>query len=162
MRIALVVDCYPPSRKSAAKLVQDLAEEFVSRGHAVAVITIDDSLDTPVAVQTDGLLSVCRVRTGPTKDVKLVRRAINELSLSTLVWRRAKPFLEDFKGDLIVYYSPTIFFGRLVAKLKSLWGAKSYLILRDIFPDWAFEVGVFRKGPVYWFFKIFFVRSSCV
>jgi glycosyltransferase involved in cell wall biosynthesis len=34
-------------------------------------------------------------------------------------------------------------------------GAVTYLILRDIFPDWAFEAGILRKGPAYFGFKAF-------
>ena len=47
MRIALLVDCYPPSKKSAAKLVQDLAQEFVSLGHEVRVISPQGMLSIP-------------------------------------------------------------------------------------------------------------------
>lgn len=28
-----------------------------------------------------------------------------------------------------------------------------YLIIRDIFPEWAIDLGVLRPGPAYWFFK---------
>ena len=30
----------------------------------------------------------------------------------------------------------------------------SYLILRDIFPEWALDLGVLKKGPVYYWFKL--------
>lgn len=153
MRIALIVDCYPPSKKSAAKLMQDLACEFVNLGHTVRVITIDDAIAQSVEVTQDGRLSVCRVRTGKIKGAKKARRAINEMRLSQTVWRAAGPFLMANPCDLIVYYSPTIFFGVLVARLKKLWGAKTHLVLRDIFPDWALEVGQLRKGPIYYLFK---------
>lgn len=155
MRIALLVDCYPPSRKSAAKLVQDLANEFLKRGHEVMVITVDDTLARPFVLEETGRLRVCRVRTGRIKDANRVVRAINEMRLSSRVWDSAADYLRAHPADLIVYYSPTIFFGRLVARLKTLWHAKAYLILRDIFPEWAVEAGVLRKGPIYWLFKFF-------
>jgi glycosyltransferase involved in cell wall biosynthesis len=153
MRIALLVDCYPPSKKSAAKLAQDLAQEFVALGHGVLVVTADDTLLEPFLVETNGALSVCRVRTGQIKGANKVQRAINEISLSRTIWRAAGSFLKEHPCDLIVYYSPTIFFGALVARLKRLWHARTYLVLRDIFPDWALEVGQLRKGPIYYLFK---------
>jgi O26-antigen biosynthesis N-acetyl-L-fucosamine transferase len=52
-----------------------------------------------------------------------------------------------------VFYSPTIFWGALVKRLKSLWGCPAYLILRDIFPAWAVDAGVLQKGLVYRFFR---------
>ncbi|MGN6515429.1 MAG: glycosyltransferase family 4 protein [Rhizomicrobium sp.] len=153
MRIALLVDCYPPSKKSAAKLVQDLALEFVSLGHDVLVVTVDDSLAERVSVEVDGRLTVCRIRTGRIKGANHVQRAINEIRLSSTVWKAAGRFLAGQRCDLIVYYSPTIFFGALVGRLKHLWNANSYLVLRDIFPDWALEVGQLRDGLIYRLFK---------
>lgn len=153
MRIALLVDCYPPSKKSAAKLVQDLAVEFASRGHDVLIVTVDDSLGGRVAIETDDRLTVCRVRTGRIKGANKVQRGINEMLLSRTIWSNARGLLESHPCGLIVYYSPTIFFGALVARLKKLWNAKTYLVLRDIFPDWALEVGELRDGPIYRLFK---------
>lgn len=153
MRITLLVDCYPPSKKSAAKLAQDLAYEFVSLGHEVLVVTLDDAIDERIVVEGYGHLKICRVRTGRIKGANRVKRAINEIRLSGTVWRAAGQFLANQRCDLIVYYSPTIFFGALVARLKRLWNAGTYLILRDIFPDWALEVGQLREGPIYRLFK---------
>ncbi len=153
MRIALLVDCYPPSKKSAAKLAQDLAQQFVTLGHSVLVITADDSITETLLVESHGPLSICRVRTGQIKGANKVRRAINEILLSRTIWKSAGAFLKSHPCDLIVYYAPTIFFGALVARLKKLWNARAYLVLRDIFPDWALEVGQLRKGPVYYLFK---------
>lgn len=48
--------------------------------------------------------------------------------------------------DGVVWYSPTIFLGPLVAWLKRRHRCRSYLILRDLFPDWAVDAGVLRRG----------------
>jgi glycosyltransferase involved in cell wall biosynthesis len=153
MRIALLVDCYPPSKKSAAKLAQDLAREFISLEHDVLVVTVGDAFDERASVEIDGRLTVCRVRTGRIKGANKVQRALNEIRLSRTVWKAAGRILESRPCDLIVYYSPTIFFGALVLRLKRLWDARTYLVLRDIFPDWALEVGELRDGPIYRLFK---------
>jgi glycosyltransferase involved in cell wall biosynthesis len=69
------------------------------------------------------------------------------------LWSRARSFLLAHPADLIVYYSPTIFFGPLVRRLKSHWGCPAYLILRDIFPQWAVDAGLLRKGLVWGYFR---------
>ena len=54
---------------------------------------------------------------------------------------------------LIVFYSPTIFWGALVRRLKvSLWRAPVCLILRDIFPEWAVDIGLLKRGFIYRYF----------
>jgi glycosyltransferase involved in cell wall biosynthesis len=55
--------------------------------------------------------------------------------------------------DGLAWYSPTTFFGPLVWWLKRRARCPGYLILRDIFPEWALDLGLLRKGPIYWFFK---------
>jgi glycosyltransferase involved in cell wall biosynthesis len=98
-------------------------------------------------------LLVARVKAGKIKGANNAVRALNEIQLSTNLWRRAKHFLSENRCDLILFYSPTIFFGPLVRKLKSLWRCPAYLILRDIFPEWAVDAGILRKGFVYRFFR---------
>lgn len=155
MHIALIVDCYPPSIKSSAKLMQDLVGEFASSGHTVTVITVTDDLDEPLSIEREGMITVCRVRTGRIKGASHAVRAINEMLLSDVIRFRASRFLKTLKPDLVVYYSPSIFFGRLVRYLKSQWHCRSYLILRDIFPEWAVEAGVLNRGMAYRVFKYF-------
>jgi glycosyltransferase involved in cell wall biosynthesis len=97
---------------------------------------------------------VARVKTGKLKGVSRVSRAIREARLSATIWRKGKRFFQDHPCDLIIFYSPSIFFGPLVRKLKSLWGCPAYLILRDIFPQWAVDAGVLKKGLIYRFFRM--------
>jgi glycosyltransferase involved in cell wall biosynthesis len=54
-----------------------------------------------------------------------------------------------------VFYSPTIFFGRFVSRLKAMHSCRALLILRDVFPDWAADTGVMKRGPHYWLFKAY-------
>lgn len=153
MRIQILIDCYLPSSTSGAKLIDDLARAFTHRGHQVSLAVPDDTLDKPIRIERDGDLTVLRVRSGPLKGAGRVRRAISEARLSTVIWNRARGYFESHPADLVVSYSPSIFFGRLVSELKKLWNCPSYLILRDIFPRWAVDAGVMGKGPAYWYFR---------
>ena len=66
--------------------------------------------------------------------------------------RRCRVPVDRFDG--IVWYSPTIFLAPFVAWLKHRSRARGYLILRDIFPQWALDAGVMRRGPAYYFFRM--------
>jgi len=92
---------------------------------------------------------VARVRSGAIKDSSRALRGLREFRLSATIWRKARDFFTANRCDLIVFYSPSIFFGGLVARLKALWGCPAYLVLRDIFPQWAVDAGVIRKGLLY-------------
>jgi glycosyltransferase involved in cell wall biosynthesis len=152
MRILILVDCYYPTPKSSAKLVHDLGIELHRRGNQVFVLTPSELASQSFTISLEDNLLIARAKTGKIKGTSKALRALHEIQLSTNLWRRAKDFLRENRCDLILFYSPSIFFGPLVAKLKSLWGCPAYLILRDIFPEWAVDTGILRKGLVYRFF----------
>jgi glycosyltransferase involved in cell wall biosynthesis len=62
------------------------------------------------------------------------------------------PFSSE-KWDGVIWYSPTIFFAPFVKRLKKKSSCGGYLILRDIFPEWALDLGLIRRGLAYRFFK---------
>jgi len=131
----------------------DLAQEFKRLGHEVSVITADPYLTNSFSISVEDGIKVLRVRTGQIDGASKIRRAINEITLSAVIWRKGKKFFAENGCDLVVWYSPSIFFGRLIQKVKRAFGASSYLILRDIFPQWALDIGILKKGLVYSFFK---------
>ncbi len=146
MRILLLVQYYLPFRKSCAQLFHDLALEFRARGHQIMIISADDSVAAKGEVKGDGNWLEIRVNCGSMDASSRVGRALNEWRMSSRIYRYGLKEFEKYPCDLIVYYSPTVFFGSLVHKLKSLWRAKSYLILRDIFPQWAVDAGILREN----------------
>lgn len=153
MRILILVDCYFPSTKSSAKLVNDLAVELRRRGHEPVVLTPSDSIDGISQVRVEDGITVVRVRTGRIKGASKLQRGVREARLSSTLWRGAGRYLRENPCGLVLFYSPTIFFGPLVSRLKKLWHCPSYMILRDIFPDWALDAGVLRRGLIYRYFS---------
>ena len=157
MRFLLIVDDYMPgSIKIAARMMHDLALELIKQGHEVSVCTPDDSLNESSIIEDYEGVQVLRFKSGKIKNVNKIKRAINETLLSFRAWRGLKSHFEKSRYDIVVYYSPTIFFGPLVAKLKRLWGCKSYLILRDIFPQWVVDNGLIKNNSlIHRYFKWF-------
>lgn len=110
MKICLIIDDYlPTSIKVGAKMMHELAMEFIARGHSVTVVTPAPELSTRFELlELDGV-TVCRFRSGEIKNVSKVKRAINETLLSYHAWQALKPYFQKHPHDLIIYYSPTIF-----------------------------------------------------
>jgi O26-antigen biosynthesis N-acetyl-L-fucosamine transferase len=153
LRILILVDCYYPSPKSSAKLVHDLGIELHRRGNQVFVLTPSELVSESFTISIEDNLVIGRAKVGKFKSANRALRALQEIQLSRNLWSRAKDFLCENRCDLILFYSPSIFFGPLVTKLKSLWDCPAYLILRDIFPEWAVDAGILRMGLVYRFFR---------
>jgi len=157
MKILLVVDDYMPhSIKVAAKMMHELACEMIDQGHQVSVLTPQSQQEKGLEISFLDGVEVVSFKSGEIKNVSKVKRAINETLLSFYAWRYAKEYFLQNKFDYIVYYSPTIFFGLLVRRLKKLWGVKAYLVLRDIFPQWTIDNNILSENSLITkYFKFF-------
>ena len=150
MRIVMIADAFWPSRSSGAVQLQDMAREFVHQGHSVSILVPAPSQQAAWVMDNFDGVQVLRLRAPRTKDVGYLRRTIAEFCMPfSMLSNLYKSPLRNEPWDGVVWYSPSIFFGPLVSWLRRSSGCKSYLILRDIFPDWAVDVGLLSKGVAY-------------
>lgn len=154
MRIVLIADVFPPLRSSGAVQLRDLSCEFARQGHDITVLVASPELDEDWRVDTWRGVRTVRLRTPKTKDVGYVRRTLGEFLMPYAMLRNLKKSpLATEKWDGVVWYSPTIFLGPIANALKKASRCPSYLIIRDIFPEWAVDMGLMGRGLPYRFFK---------
>ncbi|EJS8020244.1 glycosyltransferase family 4 protein [Escherichia coli] len=157
MKLLLIIDDYiPESTRVGAKMFHELALELSKNGHEVTILTPNSNLTQCLRVELIDGISVWYFKSGKLKDIGLLKRAINESLLSYRAWKAIKLKINDNAFDGIVYYSPSIFFGHLIDKIKSRLNCPSYLVLRDIFPQWAIDAGILKKhSPITYYFRYF-------
>lgn len=154
MQVLIVADTYPPLRTSGAVQLRDLAAEFARQGHEPTVIVPTDLAVAPSGLERANGVAVLRCRTRSTKDIGYFRRTINEMRLPyTLLRGLRESGLRHTRWHGVIWYSPTIFLAPIVRAIRRESGCRSYLILRDIFPEWAVDMGLMRRGVAYRFFK---------
>lgn len=161
MKLILIVDDFlPHSIKVAAKMMHEMALELKAQGHFVAVLTpAPGQRETLSIKEVDGVHTLF-FKTGELKNIGKIKRAINETLLSRMAWVAAKRYFTDNRYDGIVCYSPSIFFGSLVGRLKQIWNCKSYLILRDIFPQWTVDNGLMKENSLIHRYFSYFERLN--
>lgn len=153
MKIALIADSFPPLRNSAAVQLRDLSREFARQGHSLTVMLPTPGLDSPWLLEHVDGVQVLRLRAPQTKDIGYVRRTIGEFLMPYFMRRNLyKSPLAQQVWDGVVWYAPSIFHGPLVNTLKTASRCKTYLIIRDIFPEWAVDMGLMGRGLPYRFF----------
>ena len=157
MKLLLIVDDYVPhSTKVAAKMMHELAVEFVEQGNEVTVLTPLSSLKQGMKLATKDGVSVVYFKSGVIKNTTKIKRAYNETLLSFRAWYYTRAYFKQNRMDGIICYSPSIFFGIVVSKLKRTWACESYLILRDIFPQWVVDNHIIKKDSlIHRYFKFF-------
>ncbi len=151
MRLVIIADTFVPMRTSGAVQLYDLSRELVRQGHEVTVLIPTHGPGTAWSELTslEGV-QVCRLRAPRMKDVSYTRRVLAEWftphAMSFLM--RWSP-LAHVRWDGVIWYSPSIFLTPLVARLQRQSHCRSYLIIRDIFPEWALDMGLMRSRWVY-------------
>jgi glycosyltransferase involved in cell wall biosynthesis len=154
MKIALVADAFPPLRSSAAVQLRDLSLEFVKQGHEVVVIIPSSDIKTVFSYEKLSRVDVLRIKAPRTKDVGFFRRTVAEFFLPWIMLCGLQVAgYSRVRWSGIVWYSPSIFLGLLASVLKKSSACRSYLILRDVFPEWAADMGLMGRGLPYKFFK---------
>lgn len=154
MKIAIICPYYVPQTTSCAVQIRDLAREFLAMEHEPIVLTPSEDFAEGGRVDVIDGVTVYRLATLKIENVNLLQRSIAEILMPLTMFfslYRTGLVIKDFKG--IVWYSPSIFFGPIVWYMKFLSKAKGYLILRDMFPEWAVDLALMKKGPGYYFFK---------
>ena len=161
MKLLLIIDDYlPDSTKVGAKMMHELALELKNIGHEVFVLTPKPTQKERISVQKIDGINVLFFRSGRIKNVGKLKRTINESLLSYLAFQSAKKYLKENPCNGIIYYSPSIFFGSLVRKLSNLWNCQSYLILRDIFPQWAIDNNLLKENSLAHLYFNFFEKIN--
>lgn len=155
MRLALVADTFPPLRSSGAVQLRDLSREFARQGHELTVMLPTSDLTQAWQLEEFDGVQILRLRAPQTKDIGYARRTMAELTMpfAMLQGLRRSP-LASQRWDGVIWYSPSIFHGPLIRALKRSSGCKSYLIIRDIFPEWAVDMGLMSRGIPYHFFNL--------
>lgn len=154
MRIVLIADTFPPLRNSGAVQLRDLVREFACQSHSVLVLLPAPGQLEPWRREEFEGATVVRLKALQSKDVNYFHRTLAELTMPFYMlrnFRKSPYFSECFDG--VVWYSPSIFHGPLVQALKKFCGCRSYLIIRDIFPEWAADMGLMGRGLIFRLFK---------
>lgn len=155
MHLVLITDNFPPERSSGAVQLRDLSHEFVRQGHTLMVMLPSSGLSTPWLIEDFNGVQVLRLRAPKTRDISYVRRTISEFFMPFfMIYNLLKSPLAKQRWGGVVWYSPSIFLGPIVSALKCASCCKSYLIIRDIFPEWALDLGLMNRGLAYRFFKM--------
>lgn len=142
----------------AHEIYTDLLRCFRDNGHNVyAVSPYERRTGKETSFTEESGIHVLRVRIGNITKCRIWEKGISTLLIETQYIRAIKKYLSDVKFDLVMYSTPPITFAKAVQFVKKRDGAKSYLLLKDIFPQNAVDIGMLSKrgvkGLLYAYFR---------
>ncbi len=153
MRVLFLFIAFPEPEVDD-NLYTDLAEEFHKQGHEVCVTTLKESGDlSKSSISVERGFPVLRVGCGKMFNVNYVRKALTMISIPRKYISAIKKHFGDKKFDLVVYPTPPITLAPVVRYIKKRDNARTYLILRDIFPQNAKDLGMIKNELVFKYFR---------
>ena len=135
----------------------DQCREFVRRGHRVQIVCPDESGAATGYVPYQDGSGVLKVKTGQMQKTGLIRKGIAMLTLSSRFKAAIQKHLRGIRFDLVIYSTPPITLVDIVRYIRRRDGARTYLLLKDIFPQNAVDLGMMQKtglkAPIYRHFR---------
>lgn len=133
---------YSPSDEG---IYMDLMKCFAEKGHKVSIIS---PLEKKEAGEEEVIsapnINLVRCRTGNLFGVGMLEKGISQMRLASQYLRAIDKYFSGTKFDLILYSTPPISIAAVVEKIKKSTGAASYLLLKDIFPQNAVDIGILK------------------
>jgi len=143
-----------PRLEDSATIYTDLAEELALRGHKVFVLAAEEKKKYKDSVISDERgCRVFRTKIGNMYDVGIIEKGVSVLTLTYYMKSAIKKHLPQEKIDLILFEAPPLTLAGVVAYAKRKYKAPAYLMMKDIFPQNALDIGIIKKGLIYYFFK---------
>lgn len=134
----------------------DLLRKFAKEGHNVYVVSPRErrfGMSTELIHQGQG--TILGVKTLNLQKTNVIEKGLGTILMESQFKLAIKKYLKGMKWDLILYSTPPITFPRVIKYLKrNNPSAKTYLLLKDIFPQNAVDLGMFsNKGLIYHYFR---------
>ena len=137
----------------------DLMRKFRNEGHDVYIIyPRERRLELPTELKDDGRVHALGVKTLNVTKTNVIEKGIGQVLLEYQFKNALKKYFGNVRFDIILYSTPPITFTKVIKYAKkSNPDSMSYLLLKDIFPQNAVDLGMLTtsgaKGLLYKSFR---------
>lgn len=133
-------------------IYSDLMRKFAQEGHIVYILTpaerrtgMQTHLETPIGNDWHKNVHLLFIKTGNIQKTNKIEKGLSTIEIEFQITRALKRFFTDVKFDLVLYATPPITLVNPINYIKKRDNAKAYLMLKDIFPQNAVDIGMLSK-----------------
>lgn len=120
----------------------------------VNLIIISLTDDNNSKISYSDTIEVHNIKAKSSFEKSKIKKALNLLKLNSKLLKYIKKNLSNKNIDLVLYSTPPITLNRSIKYIKRVFNAKTYLLLKDIFPQNAVDLNMFSKrGLIYKYFR---------
>lgn len=130
-------------------LYTDLLRVFMSHGDKIYLISpVERRHGKDSYIVREGNSSILRLKIGNTQKTNIIEKGISTVMMEQAFIRGIKKHFAGIKFDLVIYSTPPITLVGAVEYVKKRDNAKTYLLLKDIFPQNAIDLGILTKTGI--------------
>jgi len=130
-------------------IYQDLLRKFRDEGHDVTVVTpVERRRNIATNFNNKDGISILQVKTFNIQKTNIIEKGIGTIAIEYQYLSAIKKFTSNKKFDLVLYSTPPITFAKVIEYVKKRDLAKSYLLLKDIFPQNAVDMNMLKEGGI--------------
>lgn len=133
----------------------DLMRHFRNNGHGVYVACPKERrYRQQTCLKISEEIHILNIKTLNLQKTSLIEKGLSTLILERQFLNGIKKHFGQIKFDLVLYSTPPITFTKVISYIKKKDNAKSYLLLKDIFPQNAVDLGMLKQnGLIHRYFK---------
>ncbi|MCF1613596.1 glycosyltransferase family 4 protein [Tetragenococcus koreensis] len=130
----------------------DLVKELGSRGYKVYIVSPRQKREKlPTELIDEGNIQILHVKTGNiTKTKSFIEKGISTILLESQYRKAINKYFSNITFDMVIYSTPPITFNKIIKYYKKSQNSKTYLMLKDIFPQNAVDIEAMKKGSFIW------------
>ena len=139
----------------------DLLREFIRKGHEVYIVSPTERREGKKTqlIKEEGSV-ILKVKTGNIQKTNFIEKGISTILIEFQFLKAIKRYFSDVNFDLILYPTPPITFVKDIEYIKKRDNAKTYLLLKDIFPQNAVDIGIMSKSGMKGFLYNYFRKKE--
>ncbi len=128
-------------------LHSDLIRTLINEGNEV--MTFSAKITGKMEVLSSLKNPIVKVKVGEIKgNSNLIKKGLNLALISFKFKKAIKKYCKEQNFDIVLYATPPINFNSVVKYAKRKFSCKSYLLLKDIFPQNAVDIGILNKKGI--------------
>lgn len=132
---------------SERNIYSDLMRKFRDEGHNVFVVSpVERRFRENTRIVYQEGVTILNVKTLNQTKTNYIEKGLGLLLIERQFLRAITKYLRARKFDLVIYTTPPITLTGVVKYIKSTSRAKSYLLLKDLFPQNAVDLELFPKN----------------
>lgn len=145
----LFLTLFELSTLEEGNLYTDLMKVFVKNNHNVHIISpTEKRRQQPTHLLEKDNYKILKLQIGNTQKTNMIEKGISTLTLESKYKKGIKDYFSEIKFDLVLYSTPPVTLKRAVEYVKKRDNAKTYLLLKDIFPQNAVDLGMMTKSGI--------------